>query len=391
MQQIPTLYRAGYERARAVDPVVAERYVRHTVQGDPEADAVTAALTAFPGAVGERWIQGGIENGPEAIPDAPQVVRDFFAAIDQAPSWFDPAQTALGCRAFHQNSQMFIGAFVGAVLVEGFSTLISKSFCITGRLVDQGVRRLKQNNRHILEIFLPRGLARESDGWKLSVRIRLVHSRVRQLLTRSPEWEADNWGTPLSAAHIGFAASAFSALLLKRARMLGVELSPNERESFMLIWRYSAYLMGVAPELLFNNEAEALQLHKIGGMCEPPPDLESIMLANGLVSSAPIVAGIVQAEQRRKLARRIYGISRAMIGNELADALRFPPGGAFGALSLLRLENRIDALLQKCFPVYAQRRRGGQFQRMLELSYFPEGGTRYRMPGQLHAENDKPL
>lgn len=33
---------------------------------------------------------------------------------------------------------MFVGAFVAAVLIEGFSTLISQSFSITGRIVDQG-------------------------------------------------------------------------------------------------------------------------------------------------------------------------------------------------------------------------------------------------------------
>ena len=55
---------------------------------------------------------------------------------------------------------MFIGAFVGAVLIEGFATLISKSFAITGRVLDQGVRRLQQNNAHLLEIFLPQGMAR---------------------------------------------------------------------------------------------------------------------------------------------------------------------------------------------------------------------------------------
>src|SRR5690606_26484721 len=146
------------------------------------------------------------------------------------------------------HSEMFIGAFVGAVLIEGFSTLISQSFCITGRLVDQGVTRLKQNNRHVIEIFLPGGLERGGDGWKLSVRVRLMHARVRRLLSRSPDWDRAAWGAPLSAAHIGFATACFSGLLLTRARMLGVELNDEERDSFMMIWRYSGLLMGVPEE-----------------------------------------------------------------------------------------------------------------------------------------------
>ncbi|MCY3989495.1 MAG: DUF2236 domain-containing protein, partial [Gammaproteobacteria bacterium] len=61
-------------------------------------------------------------------------------------------------------------------LVEGFATTISKSFFMTGRVMERGVRRLRQNNRHQVEIFYPEGLRRENDGWKLSVRIRFVHA-----------------------------------------------------------------------------------------------------------------------------------------------------------------------------------------------------------------------
>ncbi len=32
--------------------------------------------------------------------------------------------------------------------------------------MDNGVRRLRQNNRHFLDIFFPGGLARNGDGWK---------------------------------------------------------------------------------------------------------------------------------------------------------------------------------------------------------------------------------
>ena len=104
---------------------------------------------------------------------------------------------------FHRNSQLVLGAFVGGVLVEGFSTNIGKSFYITGRLRDQGVRRLKQNNRHMVEIFMPGGLERDGDGWKLSVRIRLVHAQVRHLLNNSSEWEGGGMGNAPQLGALG--------------------------------------------------------------------------------------------------------------------------------------------------------------------------------------------
>lgn len=388
---MPSAYRAGWARATAVDAELTERYLRHTRIGDPEADAAMEACAGYPGSLVQDWIRRGLEGGADAVADAPEAVRDFFAAAEPVPSWFDAARALPGCRAFHRHSEMFVGAFVGAVLIEGFSTLISQSFCITGRLVDQGVMRLKQNNRHLIEIFLPGGLERGGDGWKLSVRVRLMHARVRRLLSHSPEWDGAAWGTPLSAAHIGFATACFSGLLLKRAAMLGVELSPEERESFMMVWRYSGLLMGVPEALSCTDQAEALRLHDIGKLCEPPASDESIILANCLINSAPVVAGITDRRERDRLTRRIYQVSRALIGDELAGQLNFPPVSTFGALTAIRLKNRAERIAGQLVPALAQRRLASQFQRMLDVSFYTDEGMRYRMPEKVHAEEDAPL
>ncbi|MEQ8229279.1 MAG: oxygenase MpaB family protein [Rhodospirillales bacterium] len=359
--------------------------------GDPEADAVVEELSKHDPATAEEWVRRGIEAGPSGIEDAPPLIRGFFAEIERVPSWFDEASVLSGCRAFHRHSEMFIGAFVAAVLIEGFSSLISQSFAITGRMVDQGVRRLKQNNRQLVEIFLPGGLARHGDGWKLSLRIRLVHARVRWLLSHSKEWDEAAWGTPLSAAHVAFASTAFSAILLKRAAMLGVTLSGEERNSFMQVWRYAGHLMGVPGNLLFTCEADALRLHATATLCEPPPTIESIILANGLINSAPLVAGITEPKARQKLARKIYRISRAMIGDELADQLNYPPMYTTGTLAVLRIKNAADRMIGHLLPAFGARRRASQFQTMLSVSLYNEEGIRYRLPGHVYAEKDADL
>lgn len=386
--RVPQAYQPGHARAREVDEALADLFVRHTMQGDPMADAVFDALEATPPGQQAAWLRAGIEGGLAAIPDAPAELRAFLGAAEEVPPWFDAAATQAGCRAFHGHSEMFIGAFVGAVLIEGFATLISQSFSVTGRLVDQGTRRLKQNNRHLVEIFLPGGLDRTGDGWKLSVRIRLMHARVRRLLSLSGEWDTEDLGVPLSAAHIGFATAAFSGLLLKRVSMLGIRLTAEERESFMLVWRYAGHLMGVPPALQAASEAEALRLHQIGVLCEPPPRMEAVLLANGLINSAPIVAGITEPGARKRLARRIYTISRALIGDALADQLRYPPAQGFGTLTALRWRNQADQALRRLIPAWDRRRRASQFVRMMDLSFEETGTISYRLPRFLHAERD---
>ncbi|HYD83847.1 MAG TPA: hypothetical protein VEA63_07330, partial [Opitutus sp.] len=86
---IPAEYRAGYERARQVDPVLTERYLRHTTVGDPAADALIEALNRQPREHAHRWIEGGIEGKADALRDAPDGVRDFFAALEPVPDWWN--------------------------------------------------------------------------------------------------------------------------------------------------------------------------------------------------------------------------------------------------------------------------------------------------------------
>jgi hypothetical protein len=387
---VPLEYLDGYRAAQAIDRPLADLYIAHTTIGDPLADAAIAACADMPAQQQSEWLRLGVEGGPGAIADAPQALREFVNALEAAPEWFDPRDTLAGCRVFHGNSDMFLGAFVGAVLIEGFSTLISKSFGITGRLVDQGVNRLKQNNLHLAEIFMPGGLEPHGDGWRLSLRVRVMHARLRHMLSRSPEWETEAWGTPLSAAHIAFATAAFSGLLIERVRALGVRITPEQEASIMTIWRYSGHLMGVPPALAASTREQALRIVDIGRRCEPPPGMESIVLANGLINSAPIVAGITDPKTRRKLVRLIYRVSRGLIGDTLADQLKFP-AGSFGALAVFRMRNRFDRLLRQVVPGWERQARAGRFAQMLDLSYHDGAATSFRMPQHLHAEKDRAL
>ena len=387
---IPSDYVEGYEAARALDPEMASNYIAHATVADPEADYVIERLAELGSEKSRLLIRAGMDNDEDALRDAPSYLRDFFKGIEDPPDWVDYSAYYPGIRMFHRNSQLVLGAFVGGVLIEGFSTNIGKSFHITGRLRDQGVRRLRQNNRHMVEIFMPGGLERNGDGWKLSVRIRLVHAQIRQLLNNSFEWETESWGVPLSSAHLGYALSAFSARLLKHMKSLGAMFDDEEREreSFVQVWRYSGYLMGIPESILCRDEEDALRIFDIGGMCEPPTSLESIAMANSLINSAPMIIGVNDPDERANLARYIYKISRALIGDELADELMYPKGSSFDMLTLpwFRFQARYTRLLDSLKPKSTGDANFNRFTSLLEASMFDEAGIAYRLPDHIYAE-----
>ena len=385
--EMPSCYTTGYEKARTHDPTRASNYIAHTMIGDPEADAVIEQLEPLGQENAMQFFRAAMDKRDASVlKEAPSLMRDFFERMESPPDWLDLSALTPACRMFHRNSRLVLGAFVGGTLVEGFSTNISKSFFITGRVRDQGVRRLKQNNRHLIEIFMPGGLERDGDGWKLSVRIRMVHAQIRRLLKHSEDWDTDSWGLPLSAAHLGFAITAFSARLLRHMKNLGAEYNDDERKSFMKVWRYSGYLMGIPETILFRDEADALRLFEIGLMCEPPPEVESIVMANSLINSAPLITGVEDPAARRALAKYVFNISRALIGNTLADGLMYPVRPAFGVLAWFRLQERCHRIVEKIFPGRAQNNNFTRFTSLLEASMFDEAGISYRLPDHVYAE-----
>ena len=374
MSQAPAAYSEGYAKARLHDQAAADNYIRHTTIGDPVLDPIMEELSSLPSAVLHHYIWAGIEQQNVYLRKAPQSLRDFFETIEEPPPWLDYDAFRPGIRAFHANVDLMLVAFVTGVLVEGFSTLIAKSFNITGRVASTR-RRLQQNNRHLMDIFFPRGLYRENDGWRLSVRIRFVHSRIRLLLDKSESWNHEAWGRPVSAAHLGFAISVFSKRLLEYSQQVGAHLDKEEKESILSVWRYSGHLMGIPETILYTTGAEAEEMYRIGHMCEPEPDADSIAVANGLIQAIPSVADVTDPVERKKVTDLAYRLSRALIGNKLADRFGYPKTPIIGTLLLYRMKQRFQRVLKSDQSVRAE-----NFTQLLQIAVYDKIGVAYEMP-----------
>ena len=376
--KVPSAYAGGYAKARLRDQATADNYVKHTMMGDAVLDPIMEELSSVPPNDLHRFIRAGIERHDDDLRKAPQPLRDFFASLEDPP-WLDREAFRPGVRAFNVNVDLMLVAFVTGVLVEGFSTLIAKSFNITKR-VSSTKRRLQQNNRHMMEIFYPGGLDRDGDGWKLSTRIRFIHTRIRMLLAKSGDWNQEAWGAPVSAAHLGYAISVFSQRLLEYSALVGARFNKEEHQSILDVWRYAGYLMGIPESILYSQAADAQRIHSIGFMCEPPADADSVGVANMLIQAIPTVADITDEAEQQELVRLAYRLSRALIGNALADQFEFPKSIAFLTLIGFRIKQRLQRL-----PKSSQLVRSQNFSQLLKISVYDEGGLSYRMPNHVYS------
>ena len=387
---IPSSYAAGYEAARKVDSRLAERYIRHTLIGDPAADEVVADLAKrYTPAQVHPIVSRALKIGAELPEDAPESLRNFTAELAEAPEWFDEDIAMTATRAFLRNSDMVLGALVGGAIIEGFSTMISKSFRIRSRIVENGVRRLKQNLAQLLDQYMPGGMLPGGDGWRMSIRIRLIHAQARRLIRPTPEWDESSYGLPLSAAHMLLGAAAFSGRLMRHVENLGGDFSAEEREGYVHVWRYTAWLMGIPEEILFHDYASSVRTFEIGALCEPPPDDDSIIMANSIVNSAPIVLGETEIEARRSLAAYVYQVSRELIGNDLADQLRYPPPWMISRVPVLRLRNFGDRMLRRLAPGLGGIRSRSRFSDMMGAADLGSGGISFALPTSVFDEESR--
>ena len=383
--EIPSAYSAGYARARAHDAALADLYVKHTTIGDPVLDPVMAEIASLPNDKLVRFIRAGIIQDASGLSGAPQALKDFFQRIDtETPPWLDHEAFRPAVRVFNLNVTNMLIAFVCGVLIEGFATMISKSFKATGRVLDPqtGKRRLMQNNRQLMEVFYPGGLLRDGDGFQLSLRVRFVHARVRHLLTHHEPWDHASWGIPISAAHLAYALTVFSRRLLEYSALVGTDFNAEEQASVMAVWRYTGYVMGLPDAVIYEDEDEARKIFEIANLCEPPPDDDSAAMANALIAAIPVTAGIDDPGEAETLKKLAYRISRALIGNNLANALQYPKLNTMGTLLAWRTKQRFQRLIKS-----GQMRRSENFTQLLEISAYEDGGTSYRLPD--HAQSAK--
>jgi len=212
-----------------------------------------------------------------------------------------------------------------------------------------------------------------------------VGIQVRRLIRESGEWDESVYGVPLSSAHLALASSVFSAMLLDDVARLGARLTPEGRAGYMHIWRYTAVLLGVPDTILFRDEADALEICRIGGACEPEPGESAIVMANSLLNVAPVVIGLSEPGERAALANYGLRVSRALIGHDLADRLRFPRQHTAGMLFAMRLQRRLGGLFDRLTGrTYITR--ASRFAELVEHATLEDTGISYRLPLKLYSD-----
>ena len=292
------------------------RLARFLEREDPLADAVIEALLTHPREGQERLVSSMLSTEPGELPPALATMHEW---LREAPVWFDEARANAGGEVLLRH-----GLLSGFVL--GFKSLVlgycspagNKPLAFSGRLTGDVNKRLAETARFVEAVSHPGGTRLGSPGFRATVRVRLIHARVRNALRNSPRWKAAEWGAPINQYDMAGTVLLFSSNLIEGLRQLGAKVSETEEDSTLHLWRQVGRLRGVDEELLCTSPSEARGLWSMLEATQGPPDRDSRMLTHAL-----ILAGADRGAPPAAIDFG-YSLTRHLIGARYADALELP-------------------------------------------------------------------
>lgn len=301
----------------------AEKYAELLWHTDPLAEAVMDEFARMPESEWRALLELALAKGLEAVPHAPEPLRALFHQLESVPFWVDRDRCNLGGATFLRCRLGFAVLAMLALPIIYSWPAGNKPLALSGQLVHRASQRLKDTTRYVFAVCQPDGLSRFSEGFAMTVRVRLIHAQVRRLLLDSGQWRREVWGAPINQCHMAGTNLMFSVGVLDGLTRLGYRFERVEREALVHLWRYAGYLLGVENELLIADEFEGHRLLDLMFAFEPQPDDDSRALVDALMQTSYTYVRSFKAGQLCSV-NLCYGISRALIGDEQAAALSYP-------------------------------------------------------------------
>lgn len=297
------------------------------MQGDPLDDLLADWAQEVGFMQARALLDKALDDGIDAVPEAPEFLKDFFAHIDKEPAWLDWELLELGQRAIVRTG--IVGTLImrDMALMGGYgNSAINKPLVFTGALADGAARRTSETRAFAVEATRPGSLRRDGKGFKTTVWVRFLHAVLRRRIRSHPDWRDADWGIPINQGDMLATNLAFSVVYLTGMRALGFRYRRREREGMIHLWRYIGYLMGIDENILVTNERDGLRIIYTLLISQPEADEDTRTLARALMNEPYEVMGTERfAKLKAEVALRMHnGISHFFLGSTAYRNLGLP-------------------------------------------------------------------
>lgn len=225
--------------------------------GDPIADELALWIQGNGGKGAYGQFEKALESGDFNNNELPTPLYNFLQEAINTPSWVDWQRINRGVQASAISGQTGMRVLRDFGLMAGYQASgINQTLVKTGALERGASRRVAETTKWWMDCTAEDGLKPQSEGFKTTLRVRLIHAIIRQRLLKKTDWDVDYWGLPINQLDMQATYLAFSVSFLLGQKIMGTILTKQESEDVMHLWRYIGWLMGVDESLLCNSEQE---------------------------------------------------------------------------------------------------------------------------------------
>ena len=203
-------------------------------------------------------------------------------------------------------------------------------------------------------------------GYITTKKVRFLHASMRFMLTqpakvrpfgseehpesfsenlshRQTPYNSEELGVPVNQEDLAYTLMTFSLLLPKGLEDMGIQVTPEQKQAFLHLWRVVGYVLGIKPELMTDDWDEAEELYALIQKRQALPSEDGTVLTEALmgflVDYLPDIPGIANRLSAEMIISQI-GLEQAkkILRPELVASTRAWPRRLFyGALGLLVL------------------------------------------------------
>lgn len=218
-------------------------------QGDPEADAVIAALLAD----GETRSLGALfkvlqANDTPLPAAAPAPLHAFMAASPGLPANLDVPRLQRGGAAFLKNALPSVVVLLASSLPRGYAApCLCEILTISDDLGRHPFDRLMGVVQLLINISDPAAFTPHGRAIVTARKLRLLHAGIRSLTPKYRPEFVQRYGVPVNHEDMLATIMGFSYLLVDGIGRLHLPLEEAEAEDLYYLWRIFALLMGIHP------------------------------------------------------------------------------------------------------------------------------------------------
>lgn len=267
---------------------------------------------------GRKLMGGDIYANARALErdGVPEAVA-FFADVETVPSWLDFEKLRSGASMARRNPIGMMFGMHGGLPFTYIDPSTAEVMGSTGRFGRNGDyrRRYWETATGFVGALDVDGMKPGGERWVQWVRIRLLHTMIRLGIRRSGSWSLGEIATPISQVAGAATAHIFGHYRVNIIKYFGGVVTPEEADSFALMWRWVARIEGANNQLLGRTLIEQRVLQERQHQYLYGPSEKGREMAEAVIDGAAGMGTFF-------LPRRIHSaIVRQLLSPEMLETL----------------------------------------------------------------------